>query len=102
MPLADDIHAVRDRVLADVNAAHDSYHDTKVAWGFVENAIAVGKQFAIRKLSTGTVTTQTELVTKARGYVGEQLSKATFQQFFSIFEANHHREIWELLRKVAV
>lgn len=30
--------------------------------------------------------TQTELATKARGYVTEQLAEATFQQFISLFE----------------
>ena len=41
---------------------------------------------AIRNMTTGTVTTQTELAAKVRGYVTEQLTEATFQQFVSIFE----------------
>src|SRR5438874_13143330 len=37
-------------------------------------------------MSTGTVTSQVELASKARGYVTEQLAETTFQQFVSIFE----------------
>ena len=35
MALADDIRVLRDRVLADLNAAHDYYADTKIAWQIV-------------------------------------------------------------------
>jgi hypothetical protein len=37
-------------------------------------------------MTTGTVRTHTDLVSKAPGYVAEQLAEATFQQFISIFE----------------
>jgi hypothetical protein len=86
MALADDIHSLRDRVLADLNAAHDYYTDTKIAWDIVRRVIATGHTFSIRNTTTGTVTTQAELAGKARGYVLEQLTEATFQQFISIFE----------------
>ena len=32
MALADDIRALRDRVLADLNAAQDYYTDTQIPW----------------------------------------------------------------------
>lgn len=86
MALADDIRALRDRVLADLNAAHDYYADTKIAWDTVRQVIAAGHTFSIRNMTTGTVTTQADLAGKARGYVAEQLAEATFQQFISIFE----------------
>ena len=35
---------------------------------------------------TGTLRTQAELATKARGYMTDQIAEATFQQFLSIFE----------------
>jgi hypothetical protein len=35
MTLADKIRALRDRVLADLNAAHDYYADSKFAWDIV-------------------------------------------------------------------
>jgi len=86
MALADDVRALRDRVLADLNAAHDYYTDTKVAWDTVRQVIGAGHTFSIRNMTTGTVTTQVDLSSKARGYVAEQLAEATFQQFISIFE----------------
>jgi hypothetical protein len=86
MALADDIRALRDRALTDLNAAHDYYTDTKIAWAIVGRVIAAGHTFSIRNTTTGTVTTQADLASKVRGYVAEQLAEATFQQFISIFE----------------
>lgn len=86
MALADDIRALRDRALADLNAAHDYYTDTKVAWDLVRRAVAHGETFSIRNVTTGSVTTQADLAGRSRGYVAEQLTGATFQQFVSIFE----------------
>lgn len=86
MALVDDIRALRDHVLGDLNAAHDYYTDTTIAWDTVRQVIAAGHTFSIRNMTTGTVTTQTDLASKARGYVAEQLAEATFQQFISIFE----------------
>ena len=86
MALADDIRALRDRVLADLNAAHDYYTDTRIAWDLVRQIIAAGHTFSIRNMTTSNVTTQRELSQKARGYVAEQLTEATFQQFITIFE----------------
>jgi len=86
MALADEIKSLRDRVLSELNAAHDYYTDTRIAWDIVRRAIADGRTFSIRNMTTGTVTTQVELAGKSRGYVAEQLAEATFQQFISIFE----------------
>lgn len=86
MALADELESLRDRVLQELNAAHDYYTDTKIAWDIVGRAIADGRTFSIRNMTTGTVTTHVELAGKLRGYVVEQLAEATFQQFISIFE----------------
>jgi hypothetical protein len=86
MALADDIRAIRDRALADLNAAHDYYADTKSAWRFVQRIVQAGEVFSIRNTATGNLTTQADLAGKARGYVKTQLAEATFQQFISIFE----------------
>jgi hypothetical protein len=86
MALSNDIRTLRDRVLADLTSAHDYFMDTNVAWRLVQDAIAAGQTMTIRNLTTGTITTQAELAFKARGYVTEQLTEATFQQFISIFE----------------
>jgi hypothetical protein len=86
MPLADEIRALRDRVLADLSAAHDYYTDTKTAWRIVRKVVRAGAAFSAGNAVTGSVTTQVELASKSRGYVVEQLAEATFQQFISIFE----------------
>jgi hypothetical protein len=86
MALAADIQSLRDRVLADLNAAHDYYADTKIAWEIVHQFIASGQTFSNQNKTTGTITTQAGLAVRARGYVAEQLTEATFQQFISIFE----------------
>ena len=72
--------------MADLNAAHNYYTDTKFAWRIVHKVVQSGRTFSIRNTTTGTVTTQADLASKTRGYVAEQLTEATFQQFVSIFE----------------
>jgi hypothetical protein len=52
----------------------------------MDDAVAAGLKFTFRNITTGTETTETELAGKVRGYVDEQLTEATFQQFISIFE----------------
>ncbi len=86
MALADDIRALRDRAVGDLNAAYDYYTDTKIAWRIVHKLIEAGHTVTIRNLVTGTVTTQADLSGKARGYVAGQLAEATFQQFVSTIE----------------
>jgi hypothetical protein len=86
MALADEIRTLRDRVLADLNSAHDYYADTKIAWRLVNDLIAAGHTITSWNTTTGTLTTEAELAAKARGYVTEQLAEATFQQFTSFFE----------------
>lgn len=86
MALSDDIRTLRDRALADLNSLHDYYMDTKIAWRIVHKVVAAGNTFTIRNMTTGTVATQVDLSAEARGYVSEQLTGATFQQFISTFE----------------
>jgi len=87
MPLAHDITTIRDRALTELNAAHDYYADTKIAWQLVERLIAGGRKLRIRNKTTGTVTTEAELTGRVRGYVAERLAEATFQTFLAVFEA---------------
>jgi hypothetical protein len=96
MSLADDIRSLRDRVLADLNAAHDYHHDTAFAWCFVQDHIASGTLFTFQNTITGTVTTQADLAHKLLEYVSGQLTEATFQQFISIFESFffHFLRLW--------
>lgn len=89
MPVADDLRALRDRALTDLDACHDYHYDSKIAWRLVHKLklSPAGRKFIIRNRTTGTATTQDDLADKARGYVADQLTEATFQQFLAIFEA---------------
>src|SRR5438093_12989508 len=84
--LADNMRTLRDRVLADLNHAHNYHNDTVFAWSIVVQFITAGNSFALHNRTTGTTTTQAELAVKAQDYQTEQLAEATFQQFISIFE----------------
>jgi hypothetical protein len=84
--LANDVRILRDRVLSELNNAHDYYTDAKTAWLIVRQAVKAGRKFTTRNLATGTLTTEAELVRKSYAYVTEQLAETTFQQFISLFE----------------
>jgi hypothetical protein len=86
MALVDDVRALRDRALTELTAVHDYYTDSKMAWRIVQKVIRAGQKITIRNMTTGTVTEESQLVAKARDYVAEDLAKATFQQFASVFE----------------
>jgi hypothetical protein len=66
MSLPDDIIWLRDRVLSDLNSAHDYYTDTELAWELVRRFIGTGQTLSIRNLITGTTTTQVELFAALR------------------------------------
>ena len=86
MSLADEIAGLRDAVLADLDAAHDYYANTKAAWRVVLRYMKRGGKVRIHNSATGNVTTEKELPGKARLYVTENLRAATLQQFVSLFE----------------
>lgn len=86
MDLDGKIQGLRDRVLMELNVAHDYYLDTSIAWILVEKMVESGYKFTIRNRATGSVTSQADLVSKAIGYVDKQLAEATFLQFVSHFE----------------
>jgi hypothetical protein len=86
MALGNDLRALGDRALADLNAAHDYYADTLAAWKFVEDKVKAGATFTNQNPATGTVTPQGDLVARAVKYVAGPLAEATFQQFLAIIE----------------
>lgn len=87
MALIDEIRALRERALTDLDVAYDYYIDAQIAWRLVCAVADSGYKFTFRNTTTGAVTTQADLSAKARGYVAEQLAEATFQQFIAIFES---------------
>ena len=66
MALAEDLRTLRDRALAELDAAHDYYIDTRGAWGIVHKVVWGGTKIIIRNTATGNVTTETALAEKAR------------------------------------
>jgi hypothetical protein len=86
MALPEDLRGLRDQTITELTAAHDYYTDTRVAWGLVRRAIASGQRFRFSNRVTGTQSTAADLNARIDGYVSEQLTQATFQQFISTFE----------------
>jgi len=94
MALADAIQTLCEQVLTDLREAHDYYEATKIAWSTVEGAVEKGEHFTFHNAVTGSVYSETEIVSKVNGYVSRQLAEATFVSFLSIFE----NFIFEFLR----
>ena len=86
MPLADDIRALRDRTLAELNAAFDYYYHSEVAWGLANHAFSTNPLQPYHNPTTGTTATGADLGALSAGYINRQLIEATFQQFLSVFE----------------
>jgi hypothetical protein len=86
MPLRDDIVAHSKSVLAELDAVHDYYANSKAAWRIVQKQIRAGRKLKIRNAVTGRVTTERELPGMAARYVADYLTSSTFQQFVSLFE----------------
>ena len=102
MALAADITTLRDRVLADLNAAHDYYTDTKIAWDIVGRAIADGRTFSIRnmaKASRDVLVHNRGVASKTYEFKVGNLARYKDGQRIEIPE-HYHRETWELIRKV--
>jgi hypothetical protein len=114
MALADEIRTLQDRVLADLNSAHDYYADTKIAWRLVNDLIAAGHTITSRNTTTGTLTTQAELAAKAsrdvlvhnkgianKTYESKAGNLARFREGEELdIPEDYHRETWELIHKV--
>lgn len=94
MALRDQIADLRDEILAALDASHDYYAYTEVAWRLVQDAVDQGRTFTIRNQATGNAVNESELSALAQGYVAGFLASATFQQFVSLFE----RFVFEFLR----
>ncbi|MBX9580073.1 MAG: hypothetical protein K2X87_07155 [Gemmataceae bacterium] len=86
MPLADDLVALRDSILADLDAAHDYHTDTLVAWQFARAAVERSEPLAYRNPATGSVTTGQGLRDKAERYLIGPLAASVLQQYLSLFE----------------
>ena len=86
MALRDDIQSLRDRTLTDLIAADDYFTETKIAWHIATKAIQGGASFSIRSMTTGSLITHGDLVSKAISYMDDQLARTSFQEIISLFE----------------
>ncbi|MGL4554928.1 MAG: hypothetical protein ACRC33_27490 [Gemmataceae bacterium] len=86
MPLAADIAALRDQVLADLSAAHDYYTNTKQAWRVVQRYVDSGQTVDFLNVHTGNKVPPADIPSQAQFYVTQYLASATLQQFVSHLE----------------
>ena len=86
MDQAGQIQQLKDRSLKELDHLYDYYADTRHAWSLVRVMISTGHRFTDLNKVTGTITTQNDLLQKSQGYLENQLTEATFQQFLAIFE----------------
>jgi hypothetical protein len=85
--LSDEIRALRDRAIGDLTLVHDYYFDTQTAWKIVRSWVTAGNTIQVQNPSTGTTTTDRNLIGKVHGYATVRNAEATFQQFIAIFES---------------
>lgn len=114
MPLADEIRALRDRILADLNGAYDYYTDTKIAWDIVRQVIAAGHELSIRLSKSGRINRIAEAKASrdvlvhncgvaSKTYESKAGRLARHEEGHRIDIPEHyHRQTWELLRKVVM
>lgn len=86
MALTDDINRLRADSLAALDASHNYYAHTKIAWRLVQQMVRQGHKVTIRNQATGSTIDENELPGLAQEYVTEYLASATFQHFVSLFE----------------
>lgn len=84
MPLAEAIAAHRDRIVAELTAAHDYYESSRIAWWVVAWQVELGGAFSVRNPVTGSRITQADLANMGQVYVTKHLAVATLQQFVSL------------------
>lgn len=86
MALTDEIVRLREDCLSALDASHNYYVHTKLAWRLVQQMVRQGHKVTIRNQATGNTVNEAELPGLAQGYVTGYLVSATFQDFVSLFE----------------
>ena len=76
MALIDEITQLRDECLASLDASHNYYTHTKVAWRLVQQLVHQGQDVTIRNQLTGTITDGPALAALAQSYVSGYLASA--------------------------
>ncbi len=87
MTLRDEIEAIRNRAIKNLNAAHDYYTYAQRAWRALQQVVEnEGLKFSWRNISTHSTINEQNFPALAQQYVEQELTSSTFQQFVSIFE----------------
>jgi len=86
MSLTDEIAALRDQTLADLDAVHDYYTNTRTAWRVVQKFVDLGREVDFENRHTGNKMLPEDLPATAQSYIADHLTPATFQKFVSLFD----------------
>jgi len=86
MALIDEIRRLRDESLSALDASHNYFVHTQIAWRLVQQMVREGHKVTIRNQATGNSVDEAELSGLAQGYVTSYLASATLQHFVSLFE----------------
>ncbi len=86
MALADDIRTLLARTNAELDAAHDYFTFSCLAWLEIQKDVKSGKTFTFDNPDTGTRVDEQQLIALSADYRQKNLASATFQQFVSVFE----------------
>jgi hypothetical protein len=86
MPLADEITALRDQILTDLDTVHNYYTHTMTAWRAVQQFLSSGGTVEFENRHTGDTLSPEDLPRTAHIYIGKHLAPMTFQQFVSLFD----------------
>jgi hypothetical protein len=86
MPIGSDIQAILARAYRDLDATHDFFTHSQVAWRSFQDHVTKGYKFTSQNFATGTIIDQDGLVRLAAKYTEQYLATFTFRQFVSTFE----------------
>lgn len=81
-----EIRALSDRIHADLLAAHDYYHHTRLTWRLLRTRARRGDRFTVRNPRTGTNVDAAQLANLSKTYETFQLAESVFQHFVALFE----------------
>lgn len=78
MALIDEITRLRDESLSALDASHNYFVHTQIAWRLVQQMVREGHKVTIRNQATGSSVDEVELSGLAQGYVTGYLASATW------------------------
>ncbi len=86
MSLGVEIQDLSNRIQADLMAAHDDYHHTRLSWRLLRAQARRGIRFTVRNLITGTTVNEKLLMDLSGHYESILLAESVFQHFIALFE----------------